>query len=271
MNKPQPISYTFTFKNRVHWRSYYQWLSLHWFKVCLGILFIHLMLVKDVKVSIQFKENSTLNTALPAAVSQPVSPKPILDPLEVTSKSPSNTKATVHKAQSFYNLTFILSPDYASRKGIPISVVEAKQEIIAAYLRRFSKIALEEQKKYGIPASITLAQGLLESNAGHSRLARESNNHFGIKCKSKCKDCTCRNYHDDDFYDMFRVFESTWESYREHSILLSTGRYKHLKDYGKDYEKWAHGLKKAGYATDKKYAEKLIKIIKALKLYEFDN
>jgi len=270
MNKPQPLSYTFTFENPINWNPYYQWFATHWFKVCLGALFIHLLLVKDVKVSIQFKENTKLNAALPvAAVAQPVSSKPILADLGSESSSKS-TSETVHKAQSFYNLTFILSPDYASRKGIPLSIVQEKQEIVAAYLRRFSKIALEEQQNYGIPASITLAQGLLESNAGHSRLARESNNHFGIKCKSKCKGCTCRNYQDDDFYDMFRVFESTWESYREHSILLNTGRYKHLKDYGKNYTKWAHGLKKAGYATDKKYAEKLIKIIETLKLYKYD-
>jgi len=270
MNKPQPLSYTFTFRNPIRWRPSYQWISTHWFKVCLGALCIHLILVKDVKVSIQFKENPTLNAALPVAASQPVSSKSILGKLDADSKPSLNTSGTVHKAQTFYNLTFILSPDYAARKGISAAIVEEKQEILAAYLRRFSKIATEEQQNYGIPASITLAQGLLESNAGHSRLARESNNHFGIKCKSKCKGCTCRNYHDDDFYDMFRVFESTWESYREHSILLNTGRYKHLKDYGKDYEKWAHGLKAAGYATDKKYAEKLIKIIEALKLYKYD-
>jgi len=270
MNKPQPLSYTFTFNNCIQWKQYYQWIATHWFKLCLGAMFIHLLLVKDVKVSLQFKENTTLNAALPVAtvIPQAVAPKSTLG-LGTTNKNPTNS-TTVHKAQSFYNLTFILSPDYAARKGISTAIVEEKQQIIAAYLRRFSKIALEEQQNYGIPASITLAQGLLESNAGHSRLARESNNHFGIKCRSKCKGCTCRNYHDDDFYDMFRVFESTWESYREHSILLNTGRYKQLKAHGKDYQKWAHGLKSAGYATDKKYAKKLIKIIEALKLYEYD-
>ncbi|MCB0588722.1 MAG: glucosaminidase domain-containing protein, partial [Phaeodactylibacter sp.] len=87
----------------------------------------------------------------------------------------------------------------------------------------------------------------------------------------KCRGCTCRNYTDDDIYDMFRVFESPGESFREHSILLSSSRYKHLLKLRKtDYRKWAHGLKKAGYATDKRYAEKLIRIIEFFDLGQYD-
>jgi flagellum-specific peptidoglycan hydrolase FlgJ len=111
---------------------------------------------------------------------------------------------------------------------------------------------------------------LLESNAGNSKLARESNNHFGIKCRRKCRGCTCRNYTDDDVYDMFRVFETVWESYQEHSTLLASPRYRHLLKYGKDYKNWAYGLKKAGYATDKRYAQKLIRIIDNMELHRYD-
>ena len=130
---------------------------------------------------------------------------------------------------------------------------------------------MSEMKTYGIPASITLAQGLIETNAGDSKLASESNNHFGIKCRSKCRGCTCRNYSDDDIYDMFRVFDTAWESFREHSKLLQIDRYKKLKKYGtKDYKSWATGLKKAGYATDKNYDVKLIQLIEELDLWQFD-
>jgi len=102
-------------------------------------------------------------------------------------------------------------------------------------------------------------------------LAMESNNHFGIKCRSKCRGCTCRNYCDDDVYDMFRVFDSAWDSFREHSVLLSSPRYAHLLDLeSTDYKNWARGLKKAGYATDPTYAEKLIQIIDYLDLYQYD-
>jgi len=139
------------------------------------------------------------------------------------------------------------------------------------YIERFASTAIAEMKQFGIPASITLAQGLIETDAGSSRLASESNNHFGIKCRSKCRHCTCRNYSDDDVYDMFRVFDTSWESFREHSKLLQIDRYKHLKKLGtNDYEGWAKGLKKAGYATDKNYDKKLIQLIEALDLQQFD-
>lgn len=137
--------------------------------------------------------------------------------------------------------------------------------------RRCLSVAIAEMKAHQIPASITLAQGLLESDAGESVLATESNNHFGIKCRTKCLGCTCRNYSDDIIYDMFRVFDDVQESYREHSLLLSSPRYQHLKKLdATDYKGWAHGLKKAGYATDPKYADKLILIIEGLALYQYD-
>lgn len=168
------------------------------------------------------------------------------------------------------NMTLVLSPDYGERKSLPKGIIAAKKERVQAYLRRYANIARQEMAESGIPASITLAQGLLESNAGDSKLAVNSNNHFGIKCRSKCLGCTCRNYGDDTRYDMFRVFTSAAESFREHSKLLNTKRYAKLKNYGTDYVKWAHGLKSCGYATDKKYGNKLVKIIENLGLDAYD-
>lgn len=140
------------------------------------------------------------------------------------------------------------------------------------YVERFGEVARSEMRKFGIPASIKLAQGLLESSAGDSRNAKENNNHFGIKCFSrKCKRGHCAFLEDDHWADRFRKYDSAWESYRAHSKFLEGSRYKHLKKLGTtDYESWAHGLKKAGYATDKNYAKKLIKIIEDLSLYKFD-
>ncbi len=266
----------------INWRYYLHWCLDHWFELVLGFLLLHLIVQKDIKIAFQFKSKDTVNIPVMQPVNQAISsaiirkePTPLFSnktsPPSIAPKKIFSNKGKVHKAQSFYNLTFILSPDYAERKGIPTYIVKEKQAILNKYLQQFGPIARVEQEKYDIPISITLAQGLLESNAGDSRLAKESNNHFGIKCRSKCKGCTCRNYHDDNFYDMFRVFNSATDSYREHSILLSSNRYKHLKQLGNDYKQWAHGLKKAGYATDKKYAEKLIKIIEALKLYQYDD
>lgn len=147
-----------------------------------------------------------------------------------------------------------------------------KQDPFAlAYIDRFTKVAIVEMEKFGIPASIKLAQGLLESQYGKSRLAAENSNHFGLKCFSKtCKKGHCSNHSDDSHKDFFRQYKSPWESWRDHSQFLSGPRYAHLKSHGMDYKAWAKGLKKAGYATDKKYASKLISIIELYELDQFD-
>ena len=139
------------------------------------------------------------------------------------------------------------------------------------YIKRFHKVARDEMKKFGIPASIKMAQALLESNAGQSNLSLKNNNHFGIKCFSKnCIKGHCSNFHDDHHKDFFRNYKTSWDSWRAHSRFLSSDRYNHLKKHKKDYKQWAHGLKKAGYATDNKYPEKLIQLIEDFKLYALD-
>ncbi len=139
-----------------------------------------------------------------------------------------------------------------------------------AYIEKFAKIAVEEQTKYGIPASITLAQGLLESGAGESRLAVQANNHFGIKCGDAWHGK--KIYADDDAIgECFRSYKNPDESYEDHSVFLKRQRYAFLFDYDvTDYKAWAHGLKRAGYATDPKYPDKLIRIIETYKLNEYD-
>ena len=141
------------------------------------------------------------------------------------------------------------------------------------YIKFYMKAAQNEMKIHGIPASITLAQGLLESNVGESKLAVRNNNHFGIKCFSKtCKKGHCSNFEDDTHKDFFRIFSSPEESFKAHSQILQKDRYKFLFDLAQDdYKGWAHGLKKAGYATDPKYGYKLVYLIEELGLSKFDN
>ena len=139
------------------------------------------------------------------------------------------------------------------------------------YIRNYASIAVNEMHLHKIPASITLAQGILESGNGKSDLASKSNNHFGIKCHTGWKGQ--KVYHDDDAKgECFRKYQYVETSYHDHSAFLTKRkRYAFLFNYRtKDYKKWAKGLKKAGYATDKKYPNKLIKIIEDYKLYEFD-
>ena len=122
-----------------------------------------------------------------------------------------------------------------------------------AYIDKYKDLAISEMLKYNIPASITLAQGLLESGAGMSELTRKGNNHFGIKC--------------------FRAYRDAYESYEDHSKFLARQpRYKRLFSLKRtDYKGWAHGLKKCGYATNPNYANKLIGIIELYKLHKYDN
>ncbi|MBK8554261.1 MAG: glucosaminidase domain-containing protein [Lewinellaceae bacterium] len=139
------------------------------------------------------------------------------------------------------------------------------------YIERFHKIAMAEMERYGVPASISLAQGLIESRAGNSTLAAKNNNHFGIKCFARnCGKGHCTNHTDDSHKDFFRNYKSAWESWRAHSIMISTGRYAKLKKYGSDYKKWAYGLRQLGYATDRTYADKLIGIIERYDLHRYD-
>lgn len=139
------------------------------------------------------------------------------------------------------------------------------------YIHKYRKIAVDEMKRFHIPASITLAQGLLESGAGKSALARRSNNHFGIKCGGSWKGKTVRA-NDDAPNECFRAYKHPKDSYRDHSVFLSTGaRYAFLFRLKiTDYKGWARGLKKAGYATDPRYADRLINIIELYDLNEYD-
>jgi len=139
-----------------------------------------------------------------------------------------------------------------------------------AYIAQWKEVALRKMKEHGIPASITLAQGLLESGNGNSKLAREGNNHFGIKCTP---DWTGgRTYHDDDKKDdCFRKYKDAAQSYDDHAKFLQRPRYAALFELKPtDYKGWAHGLKKAGYATDPAYPQKLIALIERYRLHDLD-
>ena len=146
---------------------------------------------------------------------------------------------------------------------------EKQSQVTIDYINRYKSIAVEEMKKYKIPASITLAQGILESGSGESELAKKSNNHFGIKCHDWQGE---KVYHDDDIKnDCFRKYPKPEDSFEDHSIFLQRSRYSKLFELEiTDYEGWAKGLKSCGYATSPTYAERLIAVIERYKLYEYD-
>ncbi len=139
-----------------------------------------------------------------------------------------------------------------------------------SYIERFKNIAISEMNGSGIPASITLAQGILESGNGNSRLAKEANNHFGIKCTTDWKGETILQ-DDDNKDDCFRVYKSPEESFKDHTEFLKRKRYAPLFELDKnDYRGWANGLKTAGYATNLRYAELLISLVERYDLSRFD-
>jgi LysM repeat protein len=158
---------------------------------------------------------------------------------------------------------FILSTIFLATAREKITTVE--------YIETYKSVAIQEMNMYGIPASITLAQGILESGSGNSHLAIEANNHFGIKCH---RDWEGRKvYHDDDEKnECFRAYKDPNESFRDHSLFLKDrSRYAFLFEEDRtDYKAWAKGLKKAGYATNPKYPKLLINLIETHNLHQYD-
>ena len=153
---------------------------------------------------------------------------------------------------------------------VSLSSTAQKKMTRSQYIEKYKEVAINNMRKHKIPASITLAQGVLESGDGNSELARKSNNHFGIKCHSDWKGK--KTYHDDDKkQECFRVYKTVYDSYADHANFL------HKKRYAKcfelkitDYKGWAKELKNAGYATSSKYPKLLIKIIEDYQLYKYD-
>ena len=177
----------------------------------------------------------------------------------------TQTKNAIPKAKKTKSTQSELSSNFVFDSN------QSTAERIARYIEYFGPIAQKEMEAYHIPASITLAQGLLESGNGSGRLAREANNHFGIKCHGDWKGG--RIYHDDDEKgECFRVYQNPKTSYRDHSLFLSQRqRYAFLFELNpNNYKAWARGLKKAGYATDPKYPQKLISLIERYALSDFD-
>ena len=210
----------------------YLWIYTHWMTLFCCALLVYLLAQKNITLQISLN-NPTVTASPPTLPSEPTTLKAAL---------PSTSKKEL----------------------------TAEQQKQMVYVQRFAKVAKNEMHQFGILASIKLAQGLLESQAGNSPLATKNKNHFGIKCFSKsCKKGHCRNFSDDSHKDFFRIYSTDWDSYRAHSLFLQGKRYQHLQT-SKDYKEWAYGLQKAGYATDSQYARKLIRLIEELGLERYD-
>ena len=173
--------------------------------------------------------------------------------------------------KKFFFLIILIFFSSCSALKTPSVSDNSVENKINLYIKKFAPAAVKNMRFYRIPASITLAQGVLESGYGEGTLAKKANNHFGIKCHKGWKGKSIT--HDDDEKDeCFRSYKNPLKSYRDHSLfLVDRDRYKDLFELRrKDYKGWARGLKAAGYATDPKYAEKLISLIERFNLTRFD-
>ncbi len=255
--------------------AYYAWLKRNWWTVSVILAFGWVGLHKDTQIDVGFLQPDTPFSLLSEGLGE-INIPIFWKKSNVEREVPVNTSQLsevdyygVEDANSFSNM------EWAQRPGETAKQREARlrrRKKRINYVNKYAGIAQKEMDLYGIPASITLAQGLLESNAGESRLAVKNKNHFGIKCFSRrCKKGHCSNFNDDHHKDFFRIYPSVLESYRAHSKFLQASRYQKLfKLKQTDYKGWAHGLKKAGYATDPRYGYKLISLIEDLKLHQFD-
>lgn len=210
------------------------------------------------------------NATKPVIVTKkaPLKPKPeILRTIKKPAVSSTNTTRPtvakpVKKEQSNRETEVIVST----------SKTVVTNDVIVSYISKFKEIAMGNMKNYGIPASIILAQGILESGAGRGDLAISANNHFGIKCHVGWTGESVK--HDDDSdQECFRKYDNPSESFKDHALFLTgRSRYAKLFEFSKgDYKAWAKGLRAAGYATDPKYPDKLISYIERYHLHQYDN
>ncbi|WP_344930108.1 glucosaminidase domain-containing protein [Aquimarina addita] len=186
---------------------------------------------------------------------------------KIVNNTPKTQTSTPKRTIVEKEVKTIKTPKETTNK-LPVTAPYAER--VQNYIYEYAPIAKNEMNTYGIPASITLAQGILESGAGYGELTSKANNHFGIKCHNWTGE---KVYHDDDLaQECFRKYDKASHSFRDHSLFLANRkRYAKLFTYKKsDYKSWARGLRAAGYATDKKYPEKLISIIERYQLYSYD-
>ena len=216
------------------------------------ILFISLLFISCGSSKIRTAKRTTSTKSYPIAKRYPVKTAPTVKP-EIKN-TPKETNSS------------------GSEVLVATSKVKATTEDVKKYISDFKETAKNNMKVHGVPASITMAQGILESGAGFGQLAKEANNHFGIKCHTGWMGESIK-YDDDAEQECFRKYKDPAESYKDHSFFLSSRkRYENLFKLDKgDYEAWANGLKQAGYATDTLYPSKLIGIIERYELYKIDN
>lgn len=227
-------------------RPFIDFLKKNWFQISLGLIVLYLFFQKNMSFQINLQS--------------PTHQEQVVKPKRKIMMTDGSVASGVSKEET---LNFDLSKSTTSN-GNGLKNISAPLK--AKYLKRFAKVAIQEQEKFGIPASIILANALLHSKAGTSKLSSQDNNQFLLPC-GKYWDAEKTNIKN----QCFRKYETSWMSFRDHSKYLTSGRYENLKRLSsKDYKNWARGLEELRYSNTPNLRSELIQIIESYKLYELD-
>lgn len=251
-----------------------QWMYRRWFQIFVIGLILHVVFNKDISIKVNVKDAHPKGEVVTSSMEHSRVPVQAgMNSLFGLFGSPAKKSAPAETtADYFQNLSFILDPNLISRYGISNEVVDQKLENCRQFVGRFAKVAIAEREKYGVPASIILASSLLATDAGASALATEANNFFGLSCLPDCMDCQCKSFEVGQGQTAsFEVFETPWHSFRAFSLALQHPALQALKGVPIDhYSTWAKELGRIQYPADEWYAEKIIRIIEKLDLFQFD-
>jgi len=216
-------------------KGYFSTRPFPWFRFALVCLFLYAFFQKDLQFNI--------NLGAPNILSE----------------------EETHSSSKLMVGNFAKEAKYTATKP---TVTNLNDAAVKNYITRFKKVAVVEMEKFDIPASIKMGQALLASHAGTNSLATQYNNHFAITCN---EEINCENFQVGHTSAMVRTYQSAWESWRNHSQLLSNPTYGHLKTYKKNYKKWADGLEAAGFSQANNYSEQLIEVIEKYQLHQLDH
>lgn len=229
--------------------KYFSYFSNNWFSIGIGVLLIMALMQKDINLQVKMGSGST---------------EPNIE--EQTPKKKTKKQTSLSSLASSSSLLELMPSVKKKKKSKQSKVKSPEEQDVRNYIKRFSHVAVKEMDKYNIPASITLAQAILDSQAGQDKSAKRLNNHFGLSCASDWS-----GSYEQIGQSCYRSYENAWTSFRDHSKYLSQGKFKNLQYLPKDYKEWAKGLEVAGYSQERNYGKQLIEIIEKYNLNQFDS
>lgn len=218
-------------------QNYFSSRPFPWFRLALVLLFVYAFFQKDLQFNINLGAPNILSEETTTSASK-----------LMVGGFPQAVKHTTTKTKS--------------------AIAHLNDQSVETYINRFKRVAIVEMDKFNIPASIKMGQALLASHAGTNSLASQYNNHFAITCNDGTN---CESFQIGNQSAMVKSYQSAWESWRNHSQLLSTSKYAPLKEYKKNYKKWAIGLETAGFSQANNYSQQLIQVIEKYQLYQLDH